>query len=100
LPAVNFRISVNGRCNWCAVDGLAAEITAGCRTDEEQETRLRGLRRGSDSLHSGITGRPCRAVLDDEMLKDGLQATCEMEIAYTVSADAEAGDKLLPAQGG
>jgi hypothetical protein len=39
-------------------------------------------------------------VLDDEMLKDGLQATCEMEIAYTVSADAEAGDKLLPARGG
>jgi len=29
-----------------------------------------------------------RAVLDDKMLKDGLQATYEMEIAYTISVDA------------
>ena len=30
----------------------------------------------------------CRAVLDDKMFKDGMQATYEMEIAYTISADA------------
>ena len=33
---VNPRISVNGRYNWYTLESLAAEITAGCRTDEEK----------------------------------------------------------------
>ena len=36
VPVVNPRITVNGRYNWYTLEGLAAEITAGCRSEEEK----------------------------------------------------------------
>jgi hypothetical protein len=35
-PVVNPRLTANDRYNWYTIDGLAAEITAGCQTDEEK----------------------------------------------------------------
>ncbi len=36
VPAVNPRITVNGRFNWYDLQSMAAEITAGCATEEEK----------------------------------------------------------------
>jgi len=36
IPVVNPRVTVNGRFNWYDLTSLAAEITAGCKTEEEK----------------------------------------------------------------
>jgi len=35
-PVINPRITVNGRYNWYTLEDMAAEITAGCATEEEK----------------------------------------------------------------